>query len=252
MNTTFWMETRMNYIKIYRNLINKDYSNADYTEKHHVIPRSIGGGNERGNIKVLSGKAHMIAHHLLMKMFPESRELKGAYAQMCVKNLGKSFVSPRQYHEGKRILSESMKDKNHPCQIDVAHEKGAETLKRMYKDGTFTGRKGAVLTDEQKKNISEGRKGKGLGKSYIRSDETRRKLSESRTGVKTGPRSEEVKRKISESKKGISRSDETKKKLSELKRNQTLTCPHCNKVMKASPGAYRHIKTWCKSINEIS
>lgn len=242
----------MNYIKTYRSLINKDYSNADYTEKHHIVPRSLGGGNEKENIKVLSGKAHMIAHHLLMKMFPESRELKGAYAQMCIKNSGKKFVSPRQYHEGKKILSESMKDKNHPCQSEESHAKGAKTLKKMYENGTFTGRKGAKLTDEQKKNISNGRKGKGLGNSYVRSDETKRKLSESRKGIKTGARSEEVKAKISNTLKGKTVSDETRRRISNAKKGQMITCPHCGKTMKASPGAHKHIKMWCKSISEIS
>lgn len=242
----------MNYIKIYRNLIEKDYSNADYTEKHHVVPRCVGGGNEKENIVAISGKAHMIAHHLLTKLFPESRELKGAYAQMCLKNSNKDFVSARMYHEGRKYLSESMKDPNHPCQSAESHAKGAATLKQMYADGTFKGRKGVKLTDEQKFNISKGRKGKGLGKTYVRSEETKRKLSKARTGTVMGPRSDEVKRKISETLKGRARSEETRKKLSKSKKEQTITCPHCGKTMKASPGAYKHVKTWCKSIISIS
>lgn len=243
----------MNYIKIYRDLINKDYSNVDYTENHHIVPKCLGGGNEKENRKDISGKAHMIAHHLLTKMFPESRELKGAYAQMCIKNSSKEFVSTRMYHEGKRIQSELMKDKNHPCQSAESRRKGRKTLMNRYADGTFTGRKGAKLTDEQKANISKGRKGKGTGYSHVKSEETRRKISEARTGVKTGPRSNEVKRKISESKKGVKISDETKAKIAAARLNAPeITCPHCGKTMKQSPGASRHINLWCKSINAIS
>lgn len=71
-------------------------------------------------------------------------------------------------------------------------------------------------TDYQKQRVSESHKG------ISRSDETRRKISETLKGkpspLKGVPRPEEVKRKMSESRKGIPRSEETKRKISEASR----------------------------------
>lgn len=39
-----------------------------YTEKHHIIPKSLGGSNDADNIVVLTGREHYVAHRLLCKM----------------------------------------------------------------------------------------------------------------------------------------------------------------------------------------
>lgn len=44
-----------------------------YTEKHHIIPRCLGGSNEQINIAVLTAREHYIAHLLLTKMTDDHR-----------------------------------------------------------------------------------------------------------------------------------------------------------------------------------
>jgi len=39
-----------------------------YTERHHVLPRSMGGGDESENIVVLTAREHYIVHWLLFKI----------------------------------------------------------------------------------------------------------------------------------------------------------------------------------------
>lgn len=39
-----------------------------YTERHHVLPRSLGGTDDHDNIVILTGREHFIAHFLLFKM----------------------------------------------------------------------------------------------------------------------------------------------------------------------------------------
>lgn len=54
------------YFKIIDNARTKIYS--EYTENHHVIPKSLGGTNDRNNIVKLSAREHFICHKLLVKM----------------------------------------------------------------------------------------------------------------------------------------------------------------------------------------
>lgn len=41
---------------------------GQYTEKHHIIPKSLGGSNDSDNLVVLTGREHYVAHRLLCKM----------------------------------------------------------------------------------------------------------------------------------------------------------------------------------------
>jgi hypothetical protein len=63
------------YTKWYNNIIakcvernwNKKTSGC-YVEKHHIIPKSLGGGN-KNNLVYLTAKEHFISHLLLSKMY---------------------------------------------------------------------------------------------------------------------------------------------------------------------------------------
>lgn len=61
----------MNYKRIYDNIINfrKQNEPNGYCEKHHIIPRSLGGSNCRTNIVKLTAREHFICHYLLAKMY---------------------------------------------------------------------------------------------------------------------------------------------------------------------------------------
>jgi len=61
----------MNYQRIYDQLIARAVKRCSidgYTEKHHIIPRSIGGGDEAANIALLTLREHYIAHWLLWRI----------------------------------------------------------------------------------------------------------------------------------------------------------------------------------------
>lgn len=68
----------MNYKKIYADLIKKRINipanlQYNYTEKHHIIPRSINKALEKDpkNIVILSAREHFIAHALLVKIYKQ-------------------------------------------------------------------------------------------------------------------------------------------------------------------------------------
>lgn len=60
------------YTRIYYSIISRARSrvldNNVYTEKHHIIPKSLGGGNSKDNLVALTGREHFICHRLLVKM----------------------------------------------------------------------------------------------------------------------------------------------------------------------------------------
>lgn len=63
----------MNYEQIYNDLIQYRKCNKllnGYYEKHHIIPRSLGGSDECSNIVALTGREHYIAHLLLARFEP--------------------------------------------------------------------------------------------------------------------------------------------------------------------------------------
>ena len=61
----------MNYQKIYDSLIFKGKNRQSiegYKERHHIIPKSLGGSNDLFNLVDLTAREHFIAHFLLAKM----------------------------------------------------------------------------------------------------------------------------------------------------------------------------------------
>lgn len=77
----------MDYYKHYDLLISraKDRKLDCYTEQHHIIPRCIGGSDEKDNLVRLTPEEHYVAHQLLVKMYPMVGQLVLA-AQMMIPN----------------------------------------------------------------------------------------------------------------------------------------------------------------------
>lgn len=67
----------MNYKRIYDDLIDRSKNREiyGYKEKHHIIPRCIGGTDENSNLVYLTPEEHYIAHQLLTKIFPDNDKL---------------------------------------------------------------------------------------------------------------------------------------------------------------------------------
>lgn len=79
----------MNYKKIYDNLVDSCRSRglnkkkvSFYTEKHHILPRSMGGDNSKTNLVLFTAREHLVAHKLLWYMFKEDRRMQLALHMM--------------------------------------------------------------------------------------------------------------------------------------------------------------------------
>lgn len=141
------------YTAIIKKAISRDANNLGYVEKHHIIPRSLGGLDIDSNIAILTGREHFICHYLLTKCTTGVAYHKMIYACQGMRrsrNYQDRYINSRLYevikNEGARIQSER-----------------------------FIGKK---LSDEHKAKISKS------GKGRIRSPETIEKTRIANTGKK--------------------------------------------------------------------
>lgn len=75
----------MNYHKIYNSIIEraKERTPHGYVERHHIIPKCLGGVDSRENLVSLTPEEHFLCHVLLVKMYPNSTGLIYAVNMMC-------------------------------------------------------------------------------------------------------------------------------------------------------------------------
>lgn len=88
----------MNYQRIYDQLINKRIKQPykfDYHEKHHILPKSCGGSNDKSNIVYLSAREHYIAHLLLVRIYKNN---KNFYIKMCYA-IGRLMTGNKEFIE---------------------------------------------------------------------------------------------------------------------------------------------------------
>uniref|UniRef100_A0A173GAZ5 Putative homing endonuclease n=1 Tax=Escherichia phage UFV-AREG1 TaxID=1837867 RepID=A0A173GAZ5_9CAUD len=76
----------MDYEKIYNSLIDRARNRAltGYKERHHIIPKCLGGSNDASNLVDLTPEEHYVAHQLLVKIHPNSLKLSYAAIKMSV------------------------------------------------------------------------------------------------------------------------------------------------------------------------
>lgn len=138
----------------------------EHSERHHIIPRCLGGTDDEDNLIYLTYREHFIAHKLLTEETPEDSKLFYAYWRMANTHINE--CTPEDYEKARLKLSDLMKC-NNPNKF------------------------GHIISEETKIKISKAMK----GRKY--SEETLRRMSESNRGKK---RTEETKQHISESHKG--------------------------------------------------
>lgn len=68
------------YYQIIKNRKSNPLPKTIYQEKHHIIPKSLGGDNSIANIVSLSAREHFVCHRLLVKMTSGKDKIKMSYA----------------------------------------------------------------------------------------------------------------------------------------------------------------------------
>jgi hypothetical protein len=145
----------MNYQRIHDAIIDRASNRTlqGYREKHHVIPRCMGGVDTADNLVELTAREHFIIHKLLVEIYPDDNKIFFAYRMMALMRHSKDndrtyYVSSREF-ERIRLL---------------ANIKIGDTLR------------GRKLGPRSIESIDKQIKTKQLN-GYMHSDETKRKIS---------------------------------------------------------------------------
>ena len=166
-----------------------------YKESHHILPRSLGGTDDKDNLVDLTAREHFICHWLLVKMYTGQAQHKMIYALNGMKRNGKdneryeTAITSRVYEKLKvefgRVHSETMKGRK-------AHNKGKPMSEEQ--KAIIRATKAANPYKYTPEQIAR-RVAKQTGQT--RSQETKDNISKSLKGKLKGPMSEENKLRIS-------------------------------------------------------
>lgn len=186
------------YTAWYENIIAKARQRVnqnDYFEKHHIIPKSLGGSNDSDNLVRLTAKEHFVCHLLLIRMTTGKNKVKMRYAAwMMVKNnpyQDRKIITGRKFQMLREQMIKANKERPGPNLGKIMSE---ETKKKLSK--SLKGRKQPTRTNEHKSKISESKKNPSI--------ETRLKISIARKAqIGLQKRTEETKSKMSQWQKGV-------------------------------------------------
>ncbi len=101
----------MDYQKIYDDLIEsrKGRHLENYKEKHHIIPRCLGGKDESNNLIELTYREHYLAHYLLSKIHKKHVGIQYAFLCMLRKHNHGRVITARMYETIKKNFGEFKK-----------------------------------------------------------------------------------------------------------------------------------------------
>jgi hypothetical protein len=239
------------YLKWYNNIIasGKSQRESGY-ERHHILPKSLGGTDEISNLTYITAREHFICHWLLTKIYPTGEEhwkMLNALRMMRAENKN------QQRYQTKITSRVYAKLKEEYAQLHRERYSG--------ENNPFYGKS---HTDAVIERIREANTGDG---NAMKREDEREKMRRLKLGKKREPFSEEWRNKMSASKigannnrYGVEVASETKKKIGDRIRGRKQTeeekrarglankgktrekklCPHCNKLIAVNGYARWH------------
>jgi len=193
----------------------------EYTETHHILPRSLGGNNEPDNLVELTAREHFMCHWLLTKMHTGQARGKMINALYMMQGQG-----PYQTRYKSKITSRIYKNLREEYATYISNlNKGRKQPpeEKARQIAAITGRKRAPFSEEWKENLSKNHKSKNPDYNTAHSEETRKKMSEKAKGRKYS--SETIEKRAA--------------KIRGSKREKKL-CPHCNREVAVNGYARWH------------
>lgn len=150
------------YTTWYFNIINFRLSTpaVGYTEKHHIVPKSMGGSNSKSNLVSLTAREHFICHRLLTKM-TDHRGMKLAVLAMTRSsgNQQRCKITSRTFQKIREDAAQAVTGSNNPMYGKTHSEETRKKIRdKVITFNAITGPK--KHTNESKNKISQANKGK--------------------------------------------------------------------------------------------
>ncbi len=121
------------YTRWYYNIINRAQTRLlnCYNERHHIIPKSLGGSNDSSNLVSLTAREHFVCHMLLTKMVNGIQRQKMVHAWWAMATLKKDCqdryrLNSFQYESVRQKYSKHF-SKNNPMKDPVLQQKRVDT-----------------------------------------------------------------------------------------------------------------------------
>lgn len=222
----------MNYQKVYNQIIEKAKSenrkklkrdNPDYVyyERHHILPKSMGGNNKKENLVLLTGREHFICHKLLIRFTEGANKRSMLFA----------------LH--KMIFSKNIKN-------DVDSAKEYECIREEHSKAVSENNKIRVVSPETGRKISQSKIGLDIYTDELREIRSKQMSGEGNNMYGVHRAKEDVPFY------GHTHTKENLKILSEKAKNrEKLECPHCGKISDISNAKRWHFDN-CKHNPNIS
>jgi len=108
----------MNYQRLYDSIIEKrkfQIPDSNYVERHHILPRSLGGSDDESNIVALTAREHFMCHYLLIKIHkPNTRSWYKMINAFMIMNTNvenhKRYMNSRLYEKQRLQFSLTMSE----------------------------------------------------------------------------------------------------------------------------------------------
>ncbi|MCG7944958.1 MAG: HNH endonuclease [Candidatus Thiodiazotropha taylori] len=190
-------------------------------EKHHIVPKSLGGSNKKENLVKLTPREHFICHMLLVKMTKGENKVKMSYALHMLLHVENAY---QKRYKVNSYLYENLKNN---IRIDMIAANRKE-------NNPFYGKKHSAKTRAELSKLRRERIEAGSSEGNF------------------GPLSEEKRKKVS---KGVSKyfaalSKEERSKKYSTSKDKFVECEHCNRTFSPSNYAQWHGDK-CKKRKEV-
>lgn len=223
----------LNYEKIYNKLVQKarvrglDKSQHEgYFEIHHIIPRCLGGSNDRSNLVMFTGREHFVAHMLLWKAFPENTSLMRAAFLMSsrwISSADKISKNSEQLNsktysklreEYASAISDQCSGENNPMYGKTHTEEARQKIKEWHAANPDHGKHmvGKKHSDESKAKMRAYQSSRPS-----MSDETKKKIGDYH---RDKPKNPDAIEKTRQANIGRKKTDEEKKKISDAQKGR--------------------------------
>lgn len=214
------------YEKWYNNITERGKNRTldEYAERHHIVPRSLGGADDASNLVSLTAREHFICHWLLTKM--HTGESRGKMINALYMMQGQSTHQKRYESKITSRIYKNLREE-YAAYISKLNKGRIQPPEEKAKQiAAITGRKRAPFSEEWRAKLSAAKSGENNNRyGVVFSEETRKKIGDKLRGKKQSP--ERV-------------AARAEKQRSLNMKREKLLCPHCNQLIAVNGYARWH------------